>query len=116
MKIKAMKKKKHKKIIGVDIDGVLTLEDLHDEYKKAKPNIEAIKIVNELYNEGNYIMIWTGRGRQRGNILEETRKQLKIWGVLYHTLNIHKPYIDYLIDDKSYKSMSEFKNAQKKSI
>ena len=41
-----------KKIIAIDIDGVITLEDLGPDFDKAVPNPEAIRLINKLYDEG----------------------------------------------------------------
>ena len=71
--------------------------------------IDRIKKVNELYNKGNKITIYTARGSvSKIDYRELTISQLKRWGVLYHDLNIgEKPNFDILIDDKA-KSDTEF--------
>ena len=98
-----------KKIIAIDIDGVITLEDLGAEFDKAVPNPEAIRLINRLYDEGNTIVLWTARGVFRHkDVWSITKQQLHSWGVKYHILNIDKPTYHVIIDDKSYKSVKEY--------
>jgi hypothetical protein len=80
-------------------------------YHESIPIIDRIKKVNELYNNGNKITIYTARGSvSKKDYRELTLSQLKRWGVLYHDLNIgEKPDFDILIDDKA-KSDTEFFN------
>lgn len=103
------------KIIAVDVDGVLTYEDMHGEYEYATPNWEAINHVNKLYDEGNYILIYTGRCTHGRKWSELTIDQLECWGLNFDELNCDKPFVDVLIDDKSFKSVEEYiEYAQKK--
>ncbi len=91
-----------------DLDNTLCVtEGLN--YHESKPIIDRIKKVNELYNKGNKITIYTARGSvSKIDYRELTLSQLKRWGVLYHDLNIgEKPNFDILIDDKA-KSDTEF--------
>jgi len=98
-----------KKIIAIDIDGVITLEDLGADFDKAVPNPEAITLINKLYDEGNTIVLWTARGKFRHkDVWNITKQQLHRWGVKYHILNIDKPTYDVIIDDKAYKSVEEY--------
>ena len=92
-----------KKIFAFDVDGTLcTLTEGAGGYLYAKPYLDIIKKVNELYLEGHYIKIFTARGCNSGkDWTEETKKQLKEWGVLYHELVMgKKPHFDILVDDK----------------
>lgn len=91
-----------------DLDNTLCVtEGLN--YHESKPIIDRIIKVNELYNKGNKITIYTARGSvSKIDYRELTLSQLKRWGVLYHDLNIgEKPNFDILIDDKA-KSDTEF--------
>jgi len=89
------------KIYLIDIDGVLC-DDLKGNYQDAKPNFENIKKVNKLYDEGNFIRIFTGRGSGTGlNWTSITQNQLKVWGVKYHEIIYGKPVYDISIDDKA---------------
>ena len=93
-------------IYCIDIDGVLCV-DMSGDYEKCKPLKDAIKKVNQLYDEGNYIKIFTGRGSGTGiNWKTLTEKQLKAWEVKYHELIFGKPVADIFIDDKCVGTMS----------
>ena len=52
------------KRIWVDIDETICFYDGVDRlgYKNAIPNYDNIDKINKLYDEGNYIKYWTGRG------------------------------------------------------
>lgn len=84
-----------------DLDNTLCLSSGED-YSKSTPQLERIARVNQLYDEGNTIVILTARGSVSGLDLEDlTRNQLDSWGVRYHTLQLGKPYADFYIDDKA---------------
>ena len=88
-------------IIYVDIDGILCDTEGMD-YKEARPIKRNIDKINEKYNEGHRIVIWTARGMLTGkNWRNLTEKQLKEWGVKYHELKMDKPFFDLLIDDRT---------------
>jgi glycerol-3-phosphate cytidylyltransferase len=62
-----------------------------------------VETVNRLYDEGNYIIIMTARGRGSGvDWTDTTKKLLSEWGVKYNELEpmFHKPNADIFIDDK----------------
>jgi len=97
-----------------DLDGTLcTLEVGHDmtegskkdklQYQNAKPIKDRISVVNQLYSEGNTIIIETARGSVSGtDWYEETTKQLDSWGVKYHKLRTGvKHAADLYVDDKA---------------
>lgn len=84
-----------------DIDGVLC-DDLLGDYQNSKPRKDIISKINQLYEEGNIIKIFTGRGSQTGiDWTEFTKQQLESWGVKYHQLIFEKPVADVFIDDKA---------------
>ena len=92
-----------------DLDGVIC-NNTYGDYENAEPNQLAIKRINKLFYEGNYILIYTSRymGKFNNDILkvneygyETTLKQLKNWGVQFNKLLLGKPEYDYIIDDKS---------------
>ena len=58
-----------KKKYCFDIDGVICKTKKAD-YKNSKPIKKSIKIINELYDDGNIILIFTARfmGRSKDNI------------------------------------------------
>jgi hypothetical protein len=100
-----------KKIYCFDLDGVICKTPKTNNYKRSKPIIPAIKKINEIFKQGNIIIIFTARYMGRSNqskILakkkgyEVTKKQLKKWGLNYNKLIFGKPSYDIIIDDKSY--------------
>jgi len=104
--IKIMRKKN----ICFDLDGTLCTT-INGHYDKAKPNRKAICKVNQLYKEGNTIIIFTARfmGRHRDDVNKAkkagysfTLKQLKKWKIKFHKLVMGKPSYDILIDDKAF--------------
>ena len=77
----------------------LKREDL--DYGQALPNEKMIAIVNQLYDMGNKIVLFTARGYVTGiDWRAVTEKQMKDWGVKYHELKMGKPNADFYIDDK----------------
>lgn len=107
----------YKKVIAFDMDDVIcdnrTDKDRIAKYLKRKPIQKNIDIINDLYEEGYKILIYTARGMLsfRGDINEIneilrpiTENQLKEWGVKYHELHMGKIFYDLLIDDKAINS------------
>tara|TARA_R100000458_G_C8249539_1_gene226779 strand:- start:1065 stop:1391 length:327 start_codon:yes stop_codon:yes gene_type:complete len=99
-----------------DLDGTLCT-NTYGSYEKAQPLKERIKVVNELFDEGNEIIILTARGMGRhGNcrskaiseFYEFTKGQLEEWGVKYHDLFLGKPSGDIYVDDKGAKDEDFF--------
>ena len=96
-------------IYCIDIDGTLCSKS-EDDYTKAVPYKERIATVNELYDDGNKIIIFTARGSLTGKNWEDlTKKQLSTWNVKYNKLMFGKPGADYYIDDKAIDVFSWFK-------
>ena len=99
-----------------DIDGTIcTLTD--GKYVLATPYEDRIKIINQLYDEGNKITFLTARGmgrtdnnQVRANELfyDLTARQLDQWGVKYHQLFLGKPSGDIYVDDKGVKDVKFF--------
>lgn len=84
-----------------DIDGVIAKLQEKNNYDLSEPNVDMIKIVNRLYDYGNYIVLFTARGYVTGiDWSERTKAQMKDWNVKYHELLFGKPNADYYIDDK----------------
>jgi hypothetical protein len=91
-----------------DIDG--TICSLTDgNYVDAKSFPSRIEKINDLYEDGNRIILYTARGmgRTKNNVHLSysyfyglTMKQLKEWGVKYHQLFLGKPAGDVYVDDK----------------
>ena len=72
--------------------------------------MKTIKLINNLYDNGHIIKIFTARymGRSKENIFlakkkgfHFTKKQLNGWSLRYHKLLFGKPTFDLFIDDKS---------------
>ena len=107
--VKKLNLSKFKKIYCFDLDGVIC-KTKKNFYKKSKPIISVIQLINKLYNDNNYILIYTSRfmGRSNENMklahfkgYNFTRRQLKKWGVTYNKLKFGKPTYNFIIDDKS---------------
>lgn len=97
------------KKICFDIDGVIC-SIAKSNYKSSKPNHKVIKVINKLYDQGHYIIIFTARymGRNKENILlakkqgyKFTFTQLKKWGLKFNKLIFGKPSFDLVVDDRS---------------
>lgn len=71
-------------------------------YEKAKPFIDRINRVNQLYDAGHTIKIFTARGSETGiDWRHITEEQLSVWGLRYHLLLLGKPAADVYVDDKA---------------
>ena len=98
------------KKICFDIDQVICRTNSKRNYSKSIPIKKNIKLINEIYDKGHNVILYTARymGRCNGDIGEVkkrikplTLKQLKKWGVKYHKIYFGKPSFDLFIDDKS---------------
>lgn len=88
-------------IYCIDIDETLC-HSTEDDYAHSVPNRAAIARVNDLYNSGHVIKLFTGRGSQDGYDWKTfTERQLTSWGVRFHELLLGKPHADVFIDDKA---------------
>jgi uncharacterized HAD superfamily protein len=89
--------------VAVDFDGTLTTDDGDpywvDEYDE-QPNETIVETVNELYNRGHTIIVYTARQ-------EEYRSSVTMfldkWDVKYHAVRMEKMGYDVLIDDRTVK-------------
>ena len=96
-------------IIFVDIDDTICHGGSPEDYSTAKPNIDRIYKINDLFKEGNIIVYWTARGTKTGiNWYNLTKNQLDSWGCKYSELRMGKPNYDLFIDDKNINSESYF--------
>ena len=107
----------------IDIDGTICSPTVGRDYHKAAPWQDRIKVLNKLYDEGNYIIYFTARAmgrfanlphsvasvKAKEVLFELTRQQLEEWGVKYNELIMGKPHADYFIDDKGVKDEDFFK-------
>lgn len=88
-------------IYCIDLDDTICFS-VEDDYAHSVPNREAIKKVNELYQAGHTIKLFTGRGTLEGYDWRVfTERQLRQWGVQFHELILGKPNADIFIDDKA---------------
>lgn len=87
--------------IAVDIDGVLTLEVEGWEekiYSDRIPNRENIHLVNELYDAGCRIDLFSARHEEDRRV---TKRWLDKYGVRFHSLILGKPHYDAIVDDRA---------------
>lgn len=104
------------KIIAFDLDDVLCFREKKyesagvDKYKYCQPLMENIEIMNQCYDYGFFVKIYTARGMTQfkgdyQKIIDElyplTETQLKSWGAKYHQLIFGKTHYELLIDDKA---------------
>ena len=103
------------KTIAFDLDDVICWHHpQYDElgvekYKYCEPIESGVELVNEYYDNGYRIVIYTARGMgaYKGNLnkiyeslYELTYDSLVRWGVKFHRLMLGKLDYDLLIDDK----------------
>ena len=102
------------KVIAFDLDDVICYRDEEEgkikKYFSCKPYYDMIEVVNQCYDQGAHIVIYTARGMTSfagnphdvyDNLYQLTKHQLEDWGVKYHKLMQGKPYADYYIDNKA---------------
>lgn len=96
-----LKDKAEAKTFCFDIDGVVACLTPDNDYNKADLNIHVIEMINKLYEQGHYIILFTARGTKTGIDWKScTEGQLQKWGVKHHELIFGKPAADYYIDDR----------------
>jgi hypothetical protein len=92
-------------IVYVDIDDTICRLRIAGNYYSAVPIQKAIEKVNQMFDDGHTIVMWTARGTVSGiDFKEMTSAQLEFWGLKYHELRMGKPAYDLFIDDKNIKS------------
>ena len=104
------------KIIAFDLDETLCnrpdgIEYLGPQkYNFCSPKQDMINVLNELYEKGYFIIIYTARGmgqfdgdvkRVYDELYDITIDSLNKWGVKFHKLVMGKIDYDMLIDDKA---------------
>jgi len=95
--------------IYVDLDETLCYYENERNYSLALPLTHNILKINNLYDTGHKIFIWTARGTEtKIDHTEITKLQLKKWNIKYHELIFGKPSYDIYIDDKSINSIYDF--------
>ncbi len=109
------------KKIFFDLDGVICKTNSNN-YRKSKKIKLSVETINKLYENRYWICVFTsrymGRSNEKVNIAKKkgynfTKKQLRSWGLKYHSLKFGKPSYDLFIDDKT---LFFKKNWQKKLI
>ena len=97
--------------IAFDIDGTIC-PNTNGKYDEAKPYPEMVKLINELYDAGHYIIFNTARGMGRGSSVPGraatfyyrlTQNQLEAWGIKYHELHLGKLLADVYFDDRGFR-------------
>ena len=113
------------KKICFDIDNVICHTNKKNEYLKSKPIKKNIKLVNQVFDKGYYVILYTARymSRCNGNVLKVKKKikpltlrQLKNWNVKYHKIYFGKPSFDLFIDDKSLSFSKDWPKLLKKKL
>ena len=101
------------KVVLVDIDETICFYGEKRRYDLAVPNQVNIDKINNLHDEGWYVIYWTARGgsekskRDGKCYYDFTWKQLESWGCKFHDLSTGskgrymKPACDMVIDDKA---------------
>ena len=75
------------------------------DYKTAIPFQERLDFINELFEMGHTIKMYTARGSKTGmDLTQFTKAQLDSWGLKYHELVMGKPFADIYVDDKALNS------------
>ena len=103
-----------------DLDNTLCVTQKNDkgewDYNNSKPIEDRIKIVNKLFEDGNYIIVDTARGSSsKKDWYDLTKNQLDRFGLKYHELRSGVKYnADIFIDDKGINSELFFSNFTKK--
>lgn len=98
------------KTIVIDIDGVIFEEAPTFDKIFSKPVDGAIESINDLYDQGYLIILFSARNWQ---MFKQTEYSLLQYKVKYHSLVLGKPAGDYYIDDRSFKSIEELTNKLK---
>jgi hypothetical protein len=100
--------KQYHRALVCDVDDTLSLTTTRD-WENAEPLWPAINRINELYDDGWYIILLTARGqlscqRDTAKADEKYRDKMEHWlkehGVKYHILSFNKYLASYYIDDK----------------
>jgi len=88
-------------IYAFDIDNTL-VHTVGNDYQNSTPIQHRINRVNDLFDEGNTIYLFTARGMASGkDHYELTAKQMQDFGVKHHRIIMGKPDVDLFVDDKA---------------
>jgi capsule biosynthesis phosphatase len=98
-----------RKHLVMDMDGTICEQTWNNTYHLAKPVQDVIDKVNDLYDAGWHVTIYTARGMRtcKGDVKEVERRYKVIteeWllkhQVMYHRLVFGKPPGDLYVDDR----------------
>jgi glycerol-3-phosphate cytidylyltransferase len=86
-----------------DLDETICATPSSRKYDEAVPYHKVVNKINELYDQGNEITIFTARGSSSGvDYRDLILRQLSNWGVKFHKLiDKGKPSYDLFVDDKA---------------
>ena len=69
-------------ILYIDIDDTICTQEEDGNYENARPIMDNIKKINELYDNGHEITYWSARGSGSGiDWTKITKNQFSKWGV-----------------------------------
>jgi len=84
-----------------DIDNTLVKTNGSD-YENSVPIQHRIDRLNQLFDEGHTVYLFTARGMASGrNLYEFTVNQMREFGIKHHQLIMGKPDVDVFVDDKA---------------
>lgn len=101
-----------------DIDGTIC-SLTEGNYLSAQPFVSRIRMINELFEQGHFIVYQTARGMgSSGNNVDQakqkwetlTKSQLIEWNAKHHLLFMGKPAGDIYVDDKAISDKDFFSN------
>ena len=86
-----------------DLDETICATPSSRKYEEAVPYHKVVNKINELFDQGNEITIFTARGSTSGiDHTDLILRQLSAWGVKFHKLICKgKPSYDLFVDDKA---------------
>ena len=92
-----------KQKVYVDIDETICFYEVDRIYENTTPNLDNVKKINKLYDDGWEVTYYTARGSLSGeDYYPLTKEQLDSWGCKYHYLSCgEKPLYDLIIDDRA---------------
>ena len=89
-----------------DVDDTIC-RTVGEDYAGATPDLNVVRLIQQLKSSGAEIIIYTARGSKSGiDFRSLTSTQLREWGVPFDELHVGKPYADVYIDDKAINAIS----------
>jgi len=91
-----------KLIYCFDFDETICFRNSGEDYSKSFPVKKMVDHINQLYDDGHKIVIFTARGSSSGiDWLNVTYSQCVEWGLKFHSIKPGKPSYDIFVDDKA---------------